>query len=121
VEHLRTAAHVWAEYLDQEQKVEDIFTAFDEDHNGSLDLRELRKFVASYLTSCPPKILQSITRKHNGGINVSPSQTKMKTQVTPTQEQVELYVQAILTECDDLGNSVIEKPEMVKALVSVYT
>ena len=116
MKHLRTAAHVWAEYLEQEQKVEDIFTDFDEDHNGSLDLSELRKFVAEYLTTCPPpKILQSTTRKHNGGINVSPSQTK--THMTP----VDTVVQAILTECDDLGNSVIEKPEMVKALVIVYT
>ena len=117
MEHLRTAAHVWAEYLDQEQIVEDIFQKFDTDHNGSLDLSELRAFVASYLTTCPPKILQSITRKHNGGINVSPSQTK--TQVTPTQEQVDAVVSFIINECDDLGNDVIEKPEMVKALVIV--
>ena len=117
MEHLRTAAKVWAEYLDQEQKVEDIFQDFDTDHNGSLDLSELRAFVASYLTTCPPKILQSITRKHNGGINVSPAQSQ--TLVTPTQEQVDTVVQAILTECDDLGNNVIEKPEMVKALVIV--
>jgi Ca2+-binding EF-hand superfamily protein len=117
VKHLRTAAHVWAEYLDQEQKVEEIFTDFDEDHNGSLDLSELRKFVESYLKTCSQKVLQSITRKHNGGINVSPSQAQ--TQVTPTQEQVETVVNAILNECDDLGNSVIDKPEMVKALVIV--
>ena len=117
MKHLRTAAHVWAEYLDQEQKVEDIFRDFDTDHNGSLDLSELRAFVESYLKTCSPKILQSITRKHNGGTNVSPSQTQ--TQVTPTQEQVETVVRFIINECDDLGNNVIDKPEMVKALVIV--
>ena len=102
MEHLRTAAHVWAEYLDQEQKVEEIFTDFDEDHNGSLDLSELRKFVESYLKTCPPKILQSITASFQ-----SPS------------EQVDIVVRFIINECDDLGNNVIEKPEMVKALVIV--